>query len=404
MAGEEQVFTVQYPYDAQLPDELSIRPGDRIVVENWDSGEHWTCGKLLSTGQCGKVYKGFLKIGEEKEGEHISHSTSELQHDSEFLSNRPMAAFRGKHYMLEETPQDWLQCIVCRELACNPQQTLCCGQTLCYECTDKWSKQSNSCPHCRSEPFEVVADPRSERYIAGLTSFCPNVSIGCKWRGSLKKVEKHMKTECPCENVHCTKCDKLMLRKKIPTHSENECELREVSCPCCGSLDSCVTMSHVGEALFCNSDSSATRLTFADLVNRHYKECPQWPARCPNSESCNMGVSFTFSSLAEHLNNDCPHALVSCQFAAVGCDCLVLRKDLPQHLTEALMTHMQLLLVDNARVKVTVSNLTAKVKKLHHKNRYLKSLVYWHKPEKKSRKPPSLHTSKLLYKPRHAAA
>ena len=53
MAGGEQVFTVQYPYDAQLPDELSIRPGDRIVVENWDSGEHWTCGKLLSTGQCG---------------------------------------------------------------------------------------------------------------------------------------------------------------------------------------------------------------------------------------------------------------------------------------------------------------------------------------------------------------
>ena len=151
--------------------------------------------------------------------------------------------------MLEKHPLDWLQCIACQELACSPQQTLCCGQTLCYECTDNWNKQSDSCPHCRSGPFEVVTDPRAERYIASLNSFCPNVSSGCKWKGSLKKVEKHVKTEYPYENVHCTKCDKLMQRWRIPAHNENECEWREVFCPCCGSFGNCRSMIETEEEL-----------------------------------------------------------------------------------------------------------------------------------------------------------
>ena len=55
MSGGERVFTVQFPYDAQLSDELSIRPGDRIEVEIWDSEEYWASGKLLPTGRSGKV-------------------------------------------------------------------------------------------------------------------------------------------------------------------------------------------------------------------------------------------------------------------------------------------------------------------------------------------------------------
>ena len=47
MADRERVVTVQFPYDAQLSDELSIRPGDKIEVDNWDSEEYWTCGELL---------------------------------------------------------------------------------------------------------------------------------------------------------------------------------------------------------------------------------------------------------------------------------------------------------------------------------------------------------------------
>ena len=385
MDDGERVFTVEFPYDAKLSDELSIRPGDRIEVENWDSEEYWICGKLLSTGLSGKVYKRFLRKAEEKEEEQRSISSSELEQDCRVLNNRATAAFNGKLYVLEETPLDWLQCIVCRELACSPQQTLCCGQTLCFECTDQWSKQSDSCPHCRNVPFEVVTDPRTERYITSLTSFCPNASTGCKWKGSLKNVEKHMTNECPCENVHCTMCDQLMPRWRIPAHNENECEWREVSCPCCGSLDTCISMTDCDaeEEQSCNSTSSISRLTFGDLVNRHYKECPQWPARCPNSESCNVGKSFTRSSLAEHLNSSCPDALIHCQFAEIGCGSVVLRKDHPQHLRESLSSHMQLLLADYSRVKATISNLTTKVKKLHHKNRKLKSLVYWYKPLKK---------------------
>ena len=79
MAGEERVFTVQFPYDAQLSDELSIRPGDKIEVDNWDSEEYWTCGKLLSTGRSGMAYKGFLKKGEGEDGEQQSFSLSEFR-------------------------------------------------------------------------------------------------------------------------------------------------------------------------------------------------------------------------------------------------------------------------------------------------------------------------------------
>ena len=386
MADGKKIFVVQFPYDAQLMDELSISPCDKIEVEKWELDEQWIYGKLQSSGQRGKVFKGFLKNGEEEEAKQKSLSVSELEQDWVGSDSTPIAAYKGKQYKLQETPQDWLQCIICRELACCPRQSLCCGQTLCSECTEQWGKHSNSCPHCRREPFEIVTDPRSERYIAGLTCFCPNTPNGCKWRGSLKKVEDHVVLECPYENVQCTNCDKVMQRRNIPAHSENDCEWREVACPCCGSLYSSINMSDVDETFPCDSGDSTARMTFHDLVNSHYRECPQWPVRCPNSDSCNSGLSFTRASLAEHLNENCPQSLVECQFAAMGCESAVLRKDLPQHLSESLVTHMQLLLADYSCVKANVSRLTARIGKLRRKNRNLKSLVYWHMPEKRREK------------------
>ena len=52
-------MTVMFPYDEKLADDLAMKPGDVITVDNWDESKYWAKGTL--NGKTGMFYKAFTK-------------------------------------------------------------------------------------------------------------------------------------------------------------------------------------------------------------------------------------------------------------------------------------------------------------------------------------------------------
>ena len=70
-------------------------------------------------------------------------------------------------------------------------------------------------------------------------------------------------------------------------------------------------------------------LTYSKLTD--YKECPQWPMRCPNH--CSTEVKLTRSTLQVHLKKDYPEQVITYQFR-YACRARLKRKDMAQHMTD----------------------------------------------------------------------
>ena len=136
---------VLFPYDATLPDELNMKPGDLIEQEGEQKDAKWAKGTL--NGKQGLFYKPFTRepppvsAPPAKRGDPEGHKATYHNHDYIFL----------------EKPDVWLECTVCQQLADNPHQTPCCGgQTICIKCIEKWKERNDSCPNCRKSPFETM--------------------------------------------------------------------------------------------------------------------------------------------------------------------------------------------------------------------------------------------------------
>ena len=170
-ASTKYAIKVLYPYDAQLPDELTIHPGDVIIVEEGDNEDDslWWIG-TDEGGDNGYFYAEFT----EKKGirEHcgiLSPSSASLEIG---ISGPHSISFKEITYFVEDQPGDELECIICKNLANDPHQSKCCGHTMCYSCAHKWGEQNNSCPQCRESPLEIAVDTRTKRHISSLTVYC----------------------------------------------------------------------------------------------------------------------------------------------------------------------------------------------------------------------------------------
>ena len=106
---------VLFPYDATLPDELNMKPGDLIEQEGEQKDAKWAKG--TRNGKQGLFYKPFtcepppVSAPPAKRGDPQGHKATYHNHDYIFL----------------EKPDVWLECTVCQQLADNPHQTPCCG-------------------------------------------------------------------------------------------------------------------------------------------------------------------------------------------------------------------------------------------------------------------------------------
>ena len=187
--------------------------------------------------------------------------------------------------------------------------------------------------------MEIAVDTRIKRHISSLTVYCTHYKSGCEWKGSFNKVQDHLSEDCPYEGVECKNdgCTERFQRRYLGKHVVEECSMRIVECPCCEDND----------------------LPYHELVDTHYKECPDWPMRCPHHCDIESGKDLTRSTLQDHLKNHCPEQVISCQFAEAGCTVRVKRKEMADHIQQSVGEHMTAMMSDHMKLKKDHTELQA---------------------------------------------
>ena len=262
-------------------------------------------------------------------------------------------AFKGNDYYFLETVEDWLQCIICQELANEARITACCAKTLCWSCHQKCLINFNKkCPYCRQMGCKSTEDFRARQRIQTLMTYCPNME--CQWKGFLKDVCTHTARDCQFEKVFCHQCKHARIqRRNMETHIKKNCMERPVSCPLC-QLKEVVVKSRRKYA--------SKPLAYSTLINEHYKTCPKWPMRCPNR--CDPQLTFTRGSLRTHLGSDteCPEKMIDCSFAALGCKEKIKVPHVDDHIKHT--KHLSMLLKGHFLLEESVRKLQNEKKEL----------------------------------------
>ena len=261
----DKTFTIIFPYNGKMNDELAMKPGDVITVNDWTASKDWAKGTL--NGKTGLFYKHFVKPSSDVP----SPNNCKLK-KVRGKPNGHEACYRGREYVLKEK-LDEVECIICHELADNAHQTSCCGNTVCLQCAIKWKKTSNSCPQCRKQPLEIVVDPKTQRRITGATVYCPNYHFGCNWVDGFGRVTQHLDLDCEFEGKECPhpRCEEVVPKKLLERHTSNLCLWRCEVCPCCG-------IAVIDYDIFTSFSHSRSSLTYHDIITDHHHKCLDWPA------------------------------------------------------------------------------------------------------------------------------
>ena len=346
-------MTAIFPYDEKFEDNLAMKPGDVITVDDWGASEGWAKGTLK--GKTALFYKAFTKPSSEVPSSNAL-KLKEVRGKPEGYE----VSYQGREYILKEKV-DEVKCIICHEVADNAQQTLCCRNTICQQCASKWKEGSNSCPQCRKQAFEIIVDPKTQHEITGATVYCPNYHFGCDWVDGFGRVAHHLAADCEYEGKKCpnSPCEEVVPKKLLASHISNLCLWRHEACPCCGRR-------HIGR-MSVGSSLSLAHVTYHGVITDHYHDCPKWPARCPNL--CDPYLTLTQSSVDRHVKEECPETLIDCKFAEVGCKEMVKMKDLREHMQDTLSDHL--------------TAVFEEVVKLKHENAQLKEELSQLKPKKK---------------------
>ena len=357
-----------------MPEELTIKPGDVIEVNARDNdSKKWMMG--INGMRKGLFYTAFTTplnqeyVFPKKKISFVRKSRSGYE-----------VTFMESTCVVKEKPGDDLECIICKNLAKDPHQTNCCGHTLCQACGEKWRARSRECPNCRSDMFEMMLDIRIRRHIASLTAYCPHYEDYCDWQGSVSKLQDHLSRECKYELINCPNkaCPAVFNREDLSVHLERECLFRPIACPCCGieeyndehsqqkkgskkqrvasdgqkTAAGNIPSHHIH--FVGGTSSHVTPLTYDLLIKKHYKHCLKWPMRCPNGCEVEM---LTKSTLQDHVDNNCPEQVISCQFAEAGCTVRVKRKEMADHIQQFMGEHMTAMMSDYIKLKKEYSSL-----------------------------------------------
>ena len=134
-------------------------------------------------------------------------------------------------------------------------------------------------------------DKRVEDKVAILNSRCPLSGEGCDWEGKLREMEQHME-ECLKVRVECqSECGNVLERESLEQHNREVCPLRIIQC------------------IYCNQEVQANE------ENPHIGQCQY----NPDTE-------------------------VPCPYKELGCEAIVLRKNMNTHITENIANHQEIML------------------------------------------------------------
>ena len=245
-------------------------------------------------------------------------------------SKTPLMAihsYRGVEYEFENTQIEFLEelkCPICMELVFTPVQTSC-GHLFCGKCIEG----TNTCPIDRSQ-FTFHPDNFNDRRIQNFKVKCPHKERGCQWHGNLGDAEKHANRDCDHQMVKCKRCDMKMEKQQWAEHTLKECCQRMNKCPHC---------SEEGMK--------------SETITIHFTKCKELPLPCPTG--CGK-PGLVRRNIADHLSADCPDELVPCTFAIAGCQQIVKRKDLQQHLQDK-DVHLEAVLLSHVSLTLLVQDL-----------------------------------------------
>ena len=217
-------------------------------------------------------------------------------------------SYRGVDYEFVSTHTELLEelkCPICLELVSDPVQTSC-GHLFCGKCI----KGIKQCPVDRNN-FATTPSPDhfNHQRLHNLKVKCPNKG-GCQWQGNLGDANKHTDTDCDYQLVMCRNegCNVQIERRNLVEHMDCVCLERMYNCPYCSEKG-----------------------TYLKVITAHFTVCEYMPLPCPSG--CGEW-ELVRGNMAHHLSEDCPNELVPCTFAIAGCQQIVERKDLQQHLQD----------------------------------------------------------------------
>ena len=249
-------------------------------------------------------------------------------------------------------------CPICLQVLRDPFQASCCGNSFCQSCIKCIQADKKSCPTCKEADFSVFADKRLRRSLYAFQVRCVHQKSGCEWIGELGELERHLNLNpelskqfvgCAFAEVACTHCREYFQRRNVHAHKSESCPQRPFSCDYCEDYGS----------------------VFEDVVNNHWPVCKCYPVSCPNE----CGVSPERQNVETHVNTVCPLTVVNCDFHYTGCEVQLVRKDMPTHLAESLVTHLSLLALHNQQLTQLTLQQKESLEELKKENEVLKQKV-----------------------------
>ena len=216
-------------------------------------------------------------------------------------------------------------CLICSGVFVDPLQIHNCGHIFCKPCIDNLE----ICPldNTLIQKETLYRDKFIEAKINEMEIKCPLFSRGCIWIGPLITGREHLET-CGYVNVTCRLgCEKIMMRKILDNHETDECGFYQITCEFC--KESCKRI-HMEEHRTLN--------------------CTNFPIKCPNA--CHVDA-IPRKRIPTHLEEECPLSLVRCCYEALGCQALVERQNVRDHMQNEQMLHLQLV-TDKVKALTTV--------------------------------------------------
>uniref|UniRef100_A0A1X7VPZ9 Uncharacterized protein n=1 Tax=Amphimedon queenslandica TaxID=400682 RepID=A0A1X7VPZ9_AMPQE len=275
------------------------------------------------------------------------------------------SSYGGYDYtFVDGDPPDNYICLICTLVSRDPHQVSCCFNIYCKSCLDKHRKKNSmngtfSCPACRKllDSKSYFKDGRLEREIKALKVQCTIEE--CDWKGAISDIKAHVMA-CPYRMVDCSLgCGEKICYKEVEAHL-SDCPKRIVSCQ------------------YCKDEGPHDFIT----SSAHLDECSSYPVKCSN-EGCEFTQErFWFT----HHEQNCPKAIVYCEYSNLGCDKLIKREEQEKHNEESMKEHLQMAIkrVDTLQTKCAGMKCagcsSSQVLKMNNSSSYKYGNQVWYSP------------------------
>jgi len=194
-----------------------------------------------------------------------------------------------------------------------------CGHIFCKKCIQIYLTVHQTCPHSNESlnETELTAMNFIEKILEKQTIYCKNKEKNCEWIGKYQFYDNHLKLECLKQNINCINsgCTEEFMRGDKDKHL-NDCEYRLVKCEYCISSIPFITLTS------------------------HHDVCLKYPLECP----LKCGLNIERENLDIHTKNECENAEVHCLYKNYGCETLIIKRNMNEHIKTEFEFHNMIVL------------------------------------------------------------